>query len=68
MAERSRNRGTKKGRARLRQRVSIEHRLAHIVYRQGRRARYLGVRRNLFDLRRAATLQNLETIHRKMAA
>jgi hypothetical protein len=59
---------TKKGRARLRQRVSIEHRLAHIVRRQGRRARYLGVRRNLFDLRRAATLQNLETIHRKMAA
>jgi hypothetical protein len=59
---------TKKGRARLRQRVGIEHRLAHIVRRQGRRARYLGVRRNLFDLRRAATLQNLETIHRKMAA
>ena len=59
---------TKKGRARLRQRVSIEHRLAHIVHRQGRRARYVGVRCNLFDLRRAATLQNLETIHRKMAA
>ena len=59
---------TKRGRARLRQRVGIEHRLAHIVRRQGRRARYLGVRRNLFDLRRAATLQNLETIHRKMAA
>jgi hypothetical protein len=59
---------TKKGRARLRQRVGIEHRLAHIVHRQGRRARYLGVRRNLFDLRRAATLQNLETIQRKMAA
>jgi hypothetical protein len=59
---------TKKGRARLRRRVGIEHRLAHIVHRQGRRARYLGVRRNLFDLRRAATLQNLETIHRKMAA
>lgn len=59
---------TKKGRARLRQRVAIEHRLAHIVRRQGRRARYLGLRRNLFDLRRAATLQNLETIQRKMAA
>lgn len=59
---------TKKGRARLRQRVRVEHRLAHIVRRQGRRARYLGVRRNLFDLRRAASLQNLETIHRKMAA
>ena len=59
---------TKKGRARLRERVSIEHRLAHLVRRQGRRARYLGVRRNLFDTRRAAALQNLETIHRKMAA
>jgi hypothetical protein len=59
---------TKTGRARLRLRVRVEHRLAHIVRRQGRRARYLGVRPNLFDLRRAATLQNLETIHRKMAA
>jgi hypothetical protein len=59
---------TKKGRARLRRRVGIEHSLAHIVRRQGRRARYLGIRRNLFDLRRAATVQNLETIHRKMAA
>jgi hypothetical protein len=59
---------TKTGRARLRERVGIEHRLAHLVRRQGRRARYLGVRKNLFDLRRAATLQNLETLHREMAA
>ncbi len=56
------------GRERLRRRVSVEHRLAHIAQRQGRRARYLGVRRNLFDLRRAASLQNLETAHRKLAA
>lgn len=55
---------TPQGRAELRQRVSVEHRLAHIVYRQGDRARYLGVRKNLFDLRRASTIQNLETIHR----
>lgn len=55
---------TPQGRAQLRQRVSVEHRLAHVVYRQGDRARYLGVRKNLFDLRRASTLQNLETIHR----
>lgn len=55
------------GRARLRERVAIEHRLAHIVQRQGRRARYLGVRINAFDVRRAAALQNLETIHRKAA-
>jgi hypothetical protein len=59
---------TKKGRERLRKRVAIEHRLAHIVRRQGRRARYFGTRANLFDLRRAATLQNLETIQRKIAA
>lgn len=59
---------TKRGRERLRQRVGIEHQLAHLVRRQGRRARYIGVRSNLFDLRRAAALQNLETIHRKMAA
>ena len=52
------------GRAELRQRVSVEHRLVHIVYRQGDRARYLGIRKNLFDLRRASTIQNLETLHR----
>ena len=57
-----------KGRERLRKRTAIEHRLAHIGRRQGRRARYRGVRRNLFDLRRAASLQNLETIHWSMAA
>lgn len=57
-----------KGRQRLRKRTAIEHRLAHIGRRQGRRARYRGVRRNLFDLRRAASLQNLETTHRSMAA
>lgn len=52
------------GRTRLRERVAIEHRLAHIAQRQGRRARYLGLRKNLFDLRRSATVLNLETIHR----
>lgn len=52
------------GRARLRDRVPVEHRLAHIAQRQGDRARYLGVRKNTFDLRRAAAIQNLETAHR----
>ena len=56
------------GRERLRQRVGIEHRLAHIAARQGARARYIGVRKNLFDLRRAATIQNLETIQRRKLA
>lgn len=56
--------GTAEGRAKLRERVDVEHGLAHIVYRQGERARYRGVRKNLFDLRRSGTIQNLETIQR----
>lgn len=59
---------TKTGRAQLRERVGVEHRLAHIAARQGRRARYGGVTKNLFDLRRIAAIQNLETIQRKVAA
>jgi hypothetical protein len=53
-----------KGRERLRERVVVEHRLAHVGRKQGRRARYRGVRKNLFDVRRAAAVVNLETIHR----
>jgi hypothetical protein len=59
---------TPRGRSRLRERVHVEHRLAHLVRRQGRRARYRGVRKNLFDLRRAAAIQNLECIQRKVAS
>lgn len=55
---------TPNGRDLLRERVVVEHGLAHIVRRQGRRARYRGTRRNLYDLRRAATIQNLETAAR----
>ncbi len=58
---------TPRGRARLRERVGVEHRLAHLVRRQGRRARYRGVRKNLFDRRRASAIQNLEAIQRKVA-
>ena len=58
---------TTSGRNRFRDRVAVEHRLAHIGQRQGPRARYLGVRKNLFDLRRAAVIQNLETAQRKAA-
>lgn len=58
---------TPRGRAKLRERVAVEHKLAHLVRRQGRHARYRGVRKNLFDVRRAAALQNLETIQRKVA-
>jgi len=59
---------TRPGRKKLRERVPVEHRLAHISNRQGPRARYRGVRRNIFDLRRLAALQNLETIVRKVGA
>jgi len=56
---------TRSGRAKLRERIPVEHRLAHLSNRQGPRARYRGTRRNNFDLRRLATLQNLETIARR---
>ncbi len=56
------------GRHRLRQRVPVEHSLAHAGRRQGRRARYRGCRKNLYDWRRAATITNLETIQRQLAA
>ena len=55
---------TSTGREQLRGRVPVEHRLAHISARKGPRARYRGTRRNLFDLRRAAAIQNLETVQR----
>jgi Transposase DDE domain/Transposase domain (DUF772) len=56
------------GRKRLRQRVAIEHRLAHHARKQGQRARYIGVRKNLFDARRHAATINLEVIHFANAA
>lgn len=55
------------GRERLRERVAVEHALAHIASRKGNRARYLGARKNLFDLRRAAAIQNLEAQQRILA-
>ena len=55
---------TSAGRAALRQRTTIEHKLAHISQRQGNHARYVGIRKNTFDLRRASAIQNLETLHR----
>jgi hypothetical protein len=56
---------TPQGRARLRERTKVEHSLAHIGHWQGRRARYLGPRKNLFDLRRAAVVHNLHVIARQ---
>jgi Transposase DDE domain len=55
---------TAAGRESLRERTVIEHKLARISQRQGHAARYVGVRKNTFDLRRASAIQNLETLHR----
>ena len=57
---------TPAGRQRLRERVPVEHRQAHTCRRQGRRARYLGSRKNEFDLRRASAISNLEVIQRRL--
>jgi hypothetical protein len=56
---------TPQGRARLRERTKVEHSPAHIGHWQGPRARYLGPRKNLFDLRRAAVVHNLHVIARQ---
>jgi transposase len=56
---------TPAGRAKLRQRTTVEHTLAHVGRWQGRRARYLGQRKNLFDLRRVAVVHNLHVIARQ---
>jgi len=56
---------TRTGRAKARKRVGLEHRRAHLARTQRCRARYRGVRTNLFDLRRACAVQNFETIQRK---
>jgi hypothetical protein len=55
---------TPQGRAKLRERTPVEHTLAHIGQWQGKRARYRGSRKNLFDLRRAAIVNNLHVIQR----
>jgi transposase len=55
---------TAAGRAKLRERVGVEHTLAHIGHWQGDRARYWGARKNLFDLRRCAVVHNLHVIVR----
>jgi Transposase DDE domain/Transposase domain (DUF772) len=57
---------TPEGRARLRERVAVEHSLAHIGRWQGDRARYAGTRKNLFDLRRCAVVHNLHVIARAL--
>jgi hypothetical protein len=67
LAELRERQATPEGRALLRERVKIEHALAHAGHWQGRRARYRGTRKNLFDLRRVAVVHNLHVIARQPA-
>jgi hypothetical protein len=66
LAELRERQRTPAGRKKLRERVGVEHSLAHIGRWQGDRARYKGVRKNLFDLRRSAVVHNLHVIARTM--
>ena len=65
LAELRRRQQSPDGRAKLRERVAVEHALAHVGHWQGRRARYRGTRKNLFDLRRVAVVHNLHVIARQ---
>ena len=68
LAELRQRQQTPDGRAELRERVKVEHALAHVGHWQGRRARYRGTRKNLFDLRRVAVVHNLHIIARQDTA
>jgi hypothetical protein len=59
---------TRAGRQELRERVPVEHRQSHTCRRQGKHARYIGSRKNEFDLRRASAVSNLEVIQRQLEA
>jgi Transposase DDE domain/Transposase domain (DUF772) len=65
LAELRQRQQTPAGRAQLRERVKVEHALAHVGHWQGRRARYRGTRKNLFDLRRVAVVHNLHVVARQ---
>ena len=55
---------TPEGRERLRDRVSVEHGLAHVLVYAPHKARYVGARKNTFALRRAGAIVNLQAAHR----
>lgn len=59
---------TMSGRAKLRERVAVEHALAHQRRRRGERARYRGVAKNDFDACRIAAVTNILTIDRRVRA
>jgi hypothetical protein len=63
-----RRNATRPGRAELRERVAVEHRLARIGATQGKTARYFGARKNELDLNRSAAIVNLQEVARRRAA
>jgi len=60
--ERRARQQTPQGRAKLRERVAVEHALAHVGRWQGRRARYRGMRNKVFDLRRCAVVHHVHVL------
>ncbi len=64
LEELSERQRTPQGRAKLLERVGVEHSLAHIGHWQGHRSRYIGTPKILFDLRRSAVVHNLHVIAR----
>jgi hypothetical protein len=63
-----RRKETQQGRAELRERVVVEHRLARVSSVQGNKARYAGARKNELDLNRTAAVLNLQEVARLRAA
>jgi hypothetical protein len=63
-----RRKATRRGRAELRKRVTVEHRLARVTMVQGNKARYSGARKNELDLNRTAAVLNLQEVARLRAA
>ena len=56
------------GRALPRRRTTVEHSLARLDQIQGKKARYKGVRKNTLDVRRCATVTNLQRLARLQTA
>jgi len=59
---------TPDGRATLRRRTTVEHSLARLDHIQGPKARYKGTRKNTLDVRRCATVDNLQSLARMKPA
>lgn len=64
LAELRKRQQTALGRSQLRERVAVEQTLAHVGGWQGRRARSVGVRKHLFDVRRCAVVHTFHVLAR----